>query len=62
VIALDPATGRELWRQPTGNSIGGGVITYLARGKQYLAVAAGMKSPIWPTTMESNRIVVFGLP
>ena len=62
VIALDPATGAVLWRQATGNSIGGGVITYQTRGKQYVAVAAGMKSPIWPTVVESNRIIVFALP
>jgi alcohol dehydrogenase (cytochrome c) len=62
VIALNPQTGAVLWRQSTGNSIGGGVITYQARGKQLVAVAAGMKSPIWPTIVQSNRIVVFGLP
>lgn len=47
---------------PQHNSIGGGVITYQVRGKQFVAVAAGMKSPIWPTVVQSNRIVVFGLP
>ena len=62
VIALNPQTGAVLWRQSTGNGIGGGVITYQARGKQLVAVAAGMKSPIWPTVVQSNRIVVFGLP
>ncbi|HET8712076.1 MAG TPA: PQQ-binding-like beta-propeller repeat protein [Gemmatimonadales bacterium] len=62
VIALNPQTGAVLWRQSTGNSIGGGVITYQVRGKQFVAVAAGMKSAIWPTVVQSNRIVVFGLP
>ena len=61
-IALDAKTGAVLWRQPTRNAIGGGVITYRAGGKQLLAVAAGFKSRVWPVPAESNRIVVFGLP
>jgi outer membrane protein assembly factor BamB len=32
-IALDAKTGAVLWRQPTRNAIGGGVITYRAGGK-----------------------------
>jgi alcohol dehydrogenase (cytochrome c) len=61
-VALDTRTGAELWRQSTGNAIGGGVVTYQSGGKQYLAVAAGMKSPIWPVPSQSSRIVVYGLP
>jgi len=61
-IALDAKTGAVLWRQPTRNAIGGGVITYRAGGKQLLAVAAGFKSRVWPVPAESNRIIVFGLP
>jgi alcohol dehydrogenase (cytochrome c) len=44
VIALDARNGTPLWRQATGNAIGGGVITYQSGGKQYVAVAAGMKA------------------
>ena len=61
-IALDSKTGRVLWRQATGNAIGGGVITYRAGGKQFVAVAAGFKSRVWPVPAESNRIIVFALP
>lgn len=61
-VARDVETGEEIWRQPTGNAIGGGVVTYEAGGRQYVAVAAGMKSPIWPVPSESSRIVVYGLP
>jgi len=61
-IALDAKTGAVLWRQPTRNAIGGGVITYRAGGKQLVAVAAGFKSRVCPVPAESNRIVVFGLP
>jgi glucose dehydrogenase len=61
VIALDTRTGKELWRDRTGNAIGGGVITYQAGGRQYVAAATGMKSPIWPVSHQSARIVVYGL-
>lgn len=61
-LAYDAATGKELWRTPTGKAIGGGVISYDAGGKQYVAVAAGMNSPIWPVKGGTARIVVYGLP
>ena len=61
-IALDSKSGAVVWRQPTANAIGGGVITYRAGGKQFVAVAAGFKTRVWPVPAESNRIVVFGLP
>ena len=41
---------------------GGGVIAYNAGGKQRIAIASGMKSPIWPVQPKSSRIVVYGLP
>jgi len=61
-IALDATTGAVLWRHATDNAIGGGVVTYRAGGKQLVAVAAGMKSRVWPVPVQSNRIIVFGLP
>jgi len=61
-IALDSKSGAVVWRQPTANAIGGGVITYRAGGKQLVAVAAGFKTRVWPVPSESNRIIVFGLP
>lgn len=61
-IALDAETGKVLWRHPTGNAIGGGVVTYRAGGKQLVAVAAGFKSNVWRAPGESNRVVVYGLP
>ena len=42
VLAYDAATGKELWRHDTGKAIGGGVITYNAGGKQFVAAATGL--------------------
>jgi alcohol dehydrogenase (cytochrome c) len=41
---------------------GGDVISYEANGKQYVAVAAGLNSPIWPVKGGTARIVVCALP
>ena len=46
----------------TGQSAGGGIVTYRAGGRQLVAMASGMKSPIWPGGSEASRIVVYGLP
>jgi alcohol dehydrogenase (cytochrome c) len=62
VLAYDAATGKELWRSATGKAIGGGVITYQAGGRQYLAVAAGLNSPIWPVKGGSAQVAVYALP
>jgi alcohol dehydrogenase (cytochrome c) len=62
VYALHSRTGRRLWRGDAGQPIGGGIIAYVAGGKQRIGVAAGMKSPIWPVNTTTARVVVFGLP
>ena len=61
VFAFDANNGRVLWHDRIEPN-GGGVISYNAGGKQRIAVASGMKSPIWPVNPKSSRIVVFGLP
>jgi alcohol dehydrogenase (cytochrome c) len=61
VFAFDASTGRVLWRNRVEPN-GGGVLSYNAGGKQRIAIASGMKSPIWPVQPKSSRIVVFGLP
>ena len=61
-LALDAASGQLLWRNDTGQPIGGGVVSYAANGRQRIAVAAGMKSVIWPVNADSARIIVYGLP
>jgi alcohol dehydrogenase (cytochrome c) len=62
VLAFDATSGKILWRRPAGGAIGGGVIAYEADGKQRIAAAAGMNSPIWPVKGGPARVVVFALP
>jgi alcohol dehydrogenase (cytochrome c) len=60
--AFDAESGAVLWELDTGQSIGGGIVSYAVSGKQRIAVASGMKSPIWPGGADQSRIQVFGLP
>jgi alcohol dehydrogenase (cytochrome c) len=41
LYALDARTGAELWRFNTGGRIHAAPITYVAHGKQYVAISAG---------------------
>jgi alcohol dehydrogenase (cytochrome c) len=61
VRAFDAETGGVLWSLDLGQSIGGGIVSYSAGGRQLVAVASGMKSRIWPGAAEQSRIQVFGL-
>ena len=61
LYALDATTGRLLWQTSTGQSTGGGIISYVAGGRQLLAVASGMKSVVWPGAAAQSRVVVYGL-
>ena len=61
LYALDAATGRVLWQTSIGQSTGGGIITYVAGGRQLLGVASGMKSALWPGAAAQSRVVVYGL-
>ena len=40
-LVFDAATGRELYRFNTGGAMGGGVISYAVKGRQYIAAASG---------------------
>jgi alcohol dehydrogenase (cytochrome c) len=62
VLALDARTGRVLWFDTTGQAIAGGITPYAAGGRQYIAVPAGLNSPIWPVTGGPARVYVYGLP
>lgn len=62
-LALDARTGRELYRFNTGGSMGGGIITYAAGGRQYIAVVSGSPSNFWVDKYRgAPTIVVFALP
>ena len=60
--AFDADTGKVLWALDIGQSIGGGIVSYSAGGRQLVAVASGMKSMIWPGATDQSRIQVFGVP
>jgi len=61
LYAFDATDGRVLWQTDTGQSTGGGIVTYVGGGHQLLGVAAGMKSPVWPGGADRSRILVFGV-
>jgi alcohol dehydrogenase (cytochrome c) len=61
LLILDAKTGERLHRVSAGAPIGGGVITYDVGGRQYIAVAAGSISPIWPLDPATARVRVFGI-
>jgi hypothetical protein len=59
--AFDAATGRVLWRAELPGAPGGGVITYMVDNQQRVAYVTGTRSPIFPVTPASAKIVIFGL-
>jgi alcohol dehydrogenase (cytochrome c) len=61
LIAFDDATGKILTTVPLGAAVGGGIITYATAGKQFVAVAAGLSSPLFETPQTETSIVVLGL-
>ena len=62
LLVFNATDGKQLWKQNTGAPIGGGVITYLARGKQYVAVAAGLTSESWQTGGSNAKVAIYALP
>jgi alcohol dehydrogenase (cytochrome c) len=60
--AFDAENGAVLFELDTGQSIGGGIVSYSVGGRQRIGVASGMKSGIWPGAATESRIQVFGLP
>jgi alcohol dehydrogenase (cytochrome c) len=61
LIALNATTGKVVFKGNTGAPIGGGVVTYEAGGRQFIAVAGGSISPIWPLPAATSRVTVYGL-
>jgi hypothetical protein len=60
-LVFDSASGKVLYKDHTAGSIAGGVITYAANGKQYVALTSGNISRLtWgalgkPTLMIYSR-------
>jgi alcohol dehydrogenase (cytochrome c) len=61
LYAFDADKGTVLWKVVTDQSMGGGIVSYSAGGRQLIGVAAGMKSPIWPGGSSASQVVVYGL-
>ena len=62
LLILDGASGRVVKEIDTGAPIGAGIITYEAGGYQYIAVAGGTVSPIWPLPAATSRVTIYRLP
>lgn len=61
LIVLDARSGKVVKQLDTGAAMGGGIITYQAGGRQYIAAAGGSISPIWPLDPATSRVTVFRL-
>jgi alcohol dehydrogenase (cytochrome c) len=61
LIILDAQSGKLLNEIQTGAPIGGGIITYDVGGRQYIAVAGGSISPIWPLPKATSRVTIYRL-
>jgi alcohol dehydrogenase (cytochrome c) len=62
-VAFDARSGDPLYRFNTGGPVGGGIVTYAAGGKQYIAVASGSPSNFWvERSPGAPTVVVFALP
>jgi len=62
LVAFDAASGDVRYRFNTGGPIGGGIVTYEVRGRQYIAVASGRPSRFWVQEHSGNPVVmVFAL-
>ena len=62
LLAFDAATGKVLLQTKAGGPIGGGIVTYMVGGKQYVGVAAGMKGDILKTESGPANVVIYALP
>jgi PQQ enzyme repeat len=60
-LAIDATNGKTLYSFNTGGSIGGGVISYELKGKQYVAAMSGVVSGLFGGS-GTSAVVVFALP
>lgn len=62
-VVFDARSGDVLYRFNTGGPVGGGIVTYAAGGRQYIAVASGSPSNFWTDRNPgAPTVVVFALP
>ena len=62
-LALDARDGTQLYRFNTGGGIGGGIVTYLEQGRQYVAVMSGRPSAAWlDKAGGAPTVFLFSLP
>ena len=70
-FALDARTGKTLWSYQTGSGNHGSPVTYMVRGRQYIATASGegvsaimYNNGFWPTEnwRLGSTLTVFALP
>ena len=74
LVAYDASNGKKLWSHNDGQGHDGGIITYTAKGKQYVAVETGLGSlvtdgygdlwgePYKSMPRDSGVLKVFALP
>lgn len=60
-LAFDAANGKILLEKDMHDPIGGGIVTYMLNGTQYVAVAGGMKNPIVQTESGPAWVAIFAL-
>jgi alcohol dehydrogenase (cytochrome c) len=60
-VAVDTKTGKTLYSFNTGGSVGGGVISYELKGKQYVAALSGAVSGFFGGSGPA-AVVIFALP
>src|SRR3989441_252697 len=58
--AFDAKTGKMLWEYQCGAGVNAPAVSYMVRGKQYVAVAAGGNTQI--DFKRGNSVIVFALP
>jgi len=62
-VVFDARSGDVLYRFNTGGPIGGGIVSYALKGKQYVAVTSGRPSPFWvDKNSGSPTVFLFALP
>jgi len=62
-VVFDAQSGDVLYRFNTGGPIGGGIVSYEIKGKQYVAVTSGRPSPFWvDKNSGSPTVFLFALP